>query len=761
MRPSDSTPFLAPWPLLGLAVLLVVLIAVSAALWAGTTPAGAQDGYQPDPDLIEDVWEYARELNHGPDHVLRWMRVLKTLGAIKDMSAAQAQEYADRYLADRWDPVVAELERLEAAPGDYQPDREVVEDVEDYAKETGHGFDHVLRWIRVLKTLGAVEDMSAAKAQEYADRYSAERWDPVVEELRKKEAATPPNRAPVVNEQGKRYHEFTGMNNAPRGILVSKPFHGVFTDPDGDELTYTVSVPDQHRQLVEELVVTLDRDYRASGGSRKPMGLYDRVWFRLEGEADWKAVRPALPYPLITTATLTATDPEGLSASVRGDFRTHWVSYPEVVRAVASEQAIALTFDLELQGDPAPGPGQFTVNVANADGTKRTVEVSNVAVNGKVVTLELGAALAEGQTVTVDYAYDHLDDGHVALQRAGGGDYARSFSGQAVAWPLPEPPGVPANFAVSVTLGSLDVRARWDEVAGATSYRLRWREAGGEFEAANAISVEETSATITVSAYGEWEVQLQACNDAGCAPEAGTPEEDVPSAQLSLAPAREDQSESEGEGQGQGRSRSMSAPASSDPVEDAASYTVGWRRDGTDPQAPALSQPDDAQQPQGGPSGDGVQGSSDPTDTTPPRLERGEIDGDTMTFYFSEPLDEDAVGSQFRVLLGWGSSWCSFTAHPRKVEVSGNQVVVHGLTNRGWPGWYRVGVGDRVRAYYYKDDRAFPASERLQDLNGNEVSTPNRSPWAGRFRRAREPLNWINLTAPPLRSRAPRRIPTG
>ena len=36
--------------------------------------AGAQEGYEPDPELIEDVWEYARELNHGPDHVLRWMQ---------------------------------------------------------------------------------------------------------------------------------------------------------------------------------------------------------------------------------------------------------------------------------------------------------------------------------------------------------------------------------------------------------------------------------------------------------------------------------------------------------------------------------------------------------------------------------------------------------------------------------------------------------------------------------------------------------------
>ena len=34
------------------------------------------------------------------------------------------------------------------------------------------------------------------------------------------------------------------------------------------------------------------------------------------------------------------------------------------------------------------------------------------------------------------------------------------------------------------------------------------------------------------------------------------------------------------------------------------------------------------------------------TDTTPPRLVRGELDGDVITLYFSEPLDEDSVSSR-------------------------------------------------------------------------------------------------------------------
>ena len=109
--------------------------------------------YEPDLQLIDDVWSYARETQHGFNHVWRWMRVLKTLDAVADMTAAEAQEHADQHLAERWDPVVEELENLEDAPGTYKPNQEVVDDVWSYARETQHGFDHVLRWARVLKTL--------------------------------------------------------------------------------------------------------------------------------------------------------------------------------------------------------------------------------------------------------------------------------------------------------------------------------------------------------------------------------------------------------------------------------------------------------------------------------------------------------------------------------------------------------------------------------------------------------------------------------
>ena len=547
---------------------------------------------------------------------------------------------------------------------------------------------------------------------------------------------TQPNRAPVVNTQSANYDRFTGNNNAPRGVLVSKPFYQVFTDPDGDELTFAVSIPEEHRRLVEELAVTLDKDFQPETRGWPQIGAYDRVFFQAADDAEWKAISPALPDPVPVTATLTATDPEGLSVSLDGDFLIHWESHPVLVKATASEQAIELTFDTAVEDDPTPKPGQFTVNVANADGTAGTVSVSNVSVSGNVVTLGLASGLATGQTVTVDYAHD----ADTPLKRdSEGGDHAASFTGQAVDMSLLNPPGQPQNFAVRVQRGQLDLSATWDAAEGATSYRLRWRQAGGEFAAANTVTVSGTEANFTVSAYGQWEVRLQACNGNGCAPEAGASEDGAPVVRLSLEPSQD----------GERQSRARSITPTPNPAADGNSYTAGWGAAVAPSPPQEQSQPDDARETRGikGPSIAVGPRSSNPPDTTPPWLVRGEIDGDTMTFYFSEALDESATGSRFRVTLYFRNGWTNFTAHPSRVVVSGNKVVVHGLSRDGWPGWERAPVGWGVEAYYYKDDRVVPASQRLRDLAGNEVSTPRRS-LGGHFPATR--TIWVsNLTRPP------------
>ena len=78
-------------PLLGLAVFLIFLLAASALLWTSASPASGQDGHQPDPKVVDDVWDYAKETDNGSDHVLRWMRVLHTFGELEDMTSAEAQ----------------------------------------------------------------------------------------------------------------------------------------------------------------------------------------------------------------------------------------------------------------------------------------------------------------------------------------------------------------------------------------------------------------------------------------------------------------------------------------------------------------------------------------------------------------------------------------------------------------------------------------------------------------------------------------------
>ena len=316
-----------------------------------------------------------------------------------------------------------------------------------------------------------------------------------------------PNRAPVVDEQAEKYAAFIDTNNAPRGTLVSKEFGGIFSDPDGDTLTYTVSVPTGRTELVDSVYV---------------QEATQQVFIRMDAGGDWNAVTPALPDPLVTTVTLTATNPEGLSASVSGDFLTQWDSRPVLLSVTASGDAIKLTFDQAVQVSPAPAPSQFTVNVANGDGAAGTIAVDGVAVSGATVTLDLASAIEDGRVITLDYAHD--DD--TPLKRAAsGGDFAPSFTGRTIAPALPEPPGQPGNLAVNPAEESLHLTATWDAVQGATYYQLRWRPSGGDIQASGQVrstatdtvlEVSGNSATFAVPDDGEWLVSVEACNEGGC-----------------------------------------------------------------------------------------------------------------------------------------------------------------------------------------------------------------------------------------------------
>ena len=67
--------------------LSAVVLALTASLLVPVSASAQQDGGAADPQLVAAVRGYAAETEKGYDHVLRWMRVLKTLGGVEGMTA--------------------------------------------------------------------------------------------------------------------------------------------------------------------------------------------------------------------------------------------------------------------------------------------------------------------------------------------------------------------------------------------------------------------------------------------------------------------------------------------------------------------------------------------------------------------------------------------------------------------------------------------------------------------------------------------------
>jgi len=84
--------------------------------------------------------------------------------------------------------------------------------------------------------------------------------------------------------------------------------------------------------------------------------------------------------------------------------------------------------------------------------------------------------------------------------------------------PQVEVPGRPAGLHVTTEQGSLSVGLDWDDVDGASGYRVRWRRAGPGHQLNEGVQPGTSEATITVADYGEWVVRIEACNEAGCGP---------------------------------------------------------------------------------------------------------------------------------------------------------------------------------------------------------------------------------------------------
>ena len=178
-------------------------------------------------------------------------------------------------------------------------------------------------WPTLLNSM--VEPSSAASSQVDADlSHDGKAHDPA-HQVNWQLSSAPPNRAPVVNTGTQNYEWFVKEQNAPRGVLVSKSFAGLFSDPDGDQLTYAASVTGGRAELLDDLAIgSWGRSDLLAGQSPWPREATQRVFIEVDDEDDWDALEPTLAERPVISVTVTATDPSGLTASVQGDFVVIW-----------------------------------------------------------------------------------------------------------------------------------------------------------------------------------------------------------------------------------------------------------------------------------------------------------------------------------------------------------------------------------------------------------------------------------------------------
>ena len=172
------------------------------------SPMQAEDDEEDEPQpsgpyasLIRTLIGYQGETQHGDAHVLRWTRALAALGwgsHDNPMTLSEAKTMRDKYSTSRWQPVVDALTALQPptatpipptpVPAVYKVPQSLINTLVGYQRETQHGDAHVLRWTRALAALGSGSHnnpMTLSEAEDMADKYTAKRWQPVIDALEK------------------------------------------------------------------------------------------------------------------------------------------------------------------------------------------------------------------------------------------------------------------------------------------------------------------------------------------------------------------------------------------------------------------------------------------------------------------------------------------------------------------------------------------------------------------------------------------------
>ena len=649
-----------------------------------------------------------------------------------------------------------------------------------------------------------------------------------------------PNQAPLVNTGTQNHQRFVAEHNAPRGVLVSKIFAGLFSDPDGDQLTYTVSITGGRAELVDDLVIgSWGRSDLLAAQSPGPREASQRVFIEVDDEDDWDALEPALQANPVITVTLTATDPSGLSASVQGDFVIAWEP--------KEEPGAALT-QLNLDDDPAnsiapqnsgsdqaTGPAVTDVEVTSDAGSDdfyelgETVHVSltfseTVDVTGSPY-LNIDMDPAYWGTKVVPYVSgsgtDTLTFVHTVIEpnysmqgiavlanslRLNGGTI-RSTSTQAnaalahdgldhqsahrVNWLYPaQRPAAPAVTYIAISSDAGDDRSyakgevirvtlRLSEavtVTGAPRLKLDLQEGDGDERWASYESGSGSTTLVFAYTVAEGDDSQEGvavpANSLALNGGAIVSASDGDNALLAHTGLRRNAN----------HRLDCTPPTLLTAVADGTTLTLTFDEElgaaaslsndqfavvrtpegGTEESigltgAPVISSVTvtlslasavlesdtdvkvSYEKPTTGQSnklidvvGNEVDSFSDVSvmeDTTPPRLVRGQVDGDTLYVYFSEAMDPTSFGGWFRVTLTLRNGHKhSFSANGG-VEIEGNKVIVRmGQSWNGIPYIAKPGV-QHNHAFYLWEDR--PGAPVLRDLAGNPVEA--HSLWGGYY----------------------------
>ncbi|WP_419930663.1 SwmB domain-containing protein [Candidatus Poriferisodalis sp.] len=227
---------------------------------------------------------------------------------------------------------------------------------------------------------------------------------------------------------GNRPPVFTGTsdthNNALPGTFVSLAVSkDDFSDPDRDALTFTLSA-------------SRDDVYGPQGYGY--LEGYGRIWFRAKTACALAELDPPTGGAYDTVITLTATDPEGATASATATFRTDPATYACPTLSAAAVDGDTLTITLAADGklppsyDP-PTADQFEVKVDDTEVSLADTDAVSAA--GTTIVLTLASPVTAGQAVTVSYI--HGDD-----------PMAAAFTDQSVTnnTPVPEVPEVPEKL---------------------------------------------------------------------------------------------------------------------------------------------------------------------------------------------------------------------------------------------------------------------------------------------------------------------------